>query len=538
MDLREQDIKDKIPNTCDWLLEHSRYVSWLEQRGLLWITGKPGSGKSTIMKFAMRNSKQDSSRSAPKDTIMSFFFSSRGNTNQRTAAGLYRALLYQLLRVDTEHAQSLISSSSRKKSIEDVERSWIHNKNELAFRVKSCILGFLVSHRLTLYIDALDECDEALDVFHFFCDLIQEAKTKSNPVGICVSCGSSSNLVPDTDINIRVDQNNTKDIQTYLHARFNPTNIRQQGKQMLEDDIASRASGVFQWVDLVVPQILKMYNDGKSVKSMLVEVERTPQELNVMYRHILHDIKPDDLSLTWRLLCWLCFAIRPLSTHELRHVMGFNRQLSFTSIEQHQSSEDFSDDIEQSERRLKTLSKGLVEIKVQGQQRIAQFMHQSVDDYMKRSGLELLLQRSPEIVIGIESSEIASRDRIAGLAHFEISRTCLKYLALDELRSDHHQLGEIQKIVSDLPLVEYATAFWTSHAETAELRGILQHDLIDVLSWPSDRLMDTWIGLRRSLEGPESSRLADGTSLAHLCAEFNLESTMRIMLEKCNSQGK
>jgi ABC-type glutathione transport system ATPase component len=46
--------------TCHWLVEREEYKAWqdmaksLEHSGLLWIKGKPGAGKSTLMKWAFQ----------------------------------------------------------------------------------------------------------------------------------------------------------------------------------------------------------------------------------------------------------------------------------------------------------------------------------------------------------------------------------------------------------------------------------------------------------------------------------------------------
>ncbi|KAF2228067.1 nucleoside phosphorylase domain-containing protein, partial [Elsinoe ampelina] len=36
--------------TCQWIFQDENYQSWCEQGGLLWLSGKPGAGKSTLMK--------------------------------------------------------------------------------------------------------------------------------------------------------------------------------------------------------------------------------------------------------------------------------------------------------------------------------------------------------------------------------------------------------------------------------------------------------------------------------------------------------
>jgi hypothetical protein len=57
------------------------------------MKGKPGTGKSTIIKFALMNAQK-----TMKDRIiMSFFFNARGEDLEKSMVGLYQALLLEIL---------------------------------------------------------------------------------------------------------------------------------------------------------------------------------------------------------------------------------------------------------------------------------------------------------------------------------------------------------------------------------------------------------------------------------------------------------
>ncbi|KAI9772514.1 MAG: hypothetical protein M1840_000719 [Geoglossum simile] len=80
IDARQTTIKNTHAKTCKWLLKDPKYFNCLDATkldkhyGFLWIKGKPGTGKSTLMKFALANA-----RKMMKDRIIiSFFFNSRG----------------------------------------------------------------------------------------------------------------------------------------------------------------------------------------------------------------------------------------------------------------------------------------------------------------------------------------------------------------------------------------------------------------------------------------------------------------------------
>ena len=92
MEEREYDVANATKNTCVWLSKDPVYMEWLNQRhGLLWIKGHPEVGKSTLMKYIMKEMRRN------KDTIvLSFFFHARGTSLQHSILGLFRSLLHQI----------------------------------------------------------------------------------------------------------------------------------------------------------------------------------------------------------------------------------------------------------------------------------------------------------------------------------------------------------------------------------------------------------------------------------------------------------
>ena len=99
IDARLLNIKKAHDMACNWLYEHLEYKMWLnrdfthEHHGFMWIKGKPGAGKSTMMKHALLKTKKVLAGA----TIISFFFNSRGSILEKSTLGIYRSLLFQRL---------------------------------------------------------------------------------------------------------------------------------------------------------------------------------------------------------------------------------------------------------------------------------------------------------------------------------------------------------------------------------------------------------------------------------------------------------
>lgn len=158
IDARHNTIKKEHEKTCRWLLKNSKYLEWLddtklvEHHGFLWIKGKPGAGKSTLMKFAFTNAR----RTLKDSIIISFFFNARGEELEKSTVGLYRSLVLQLLerlpalRIAFDPADFSVGARST-----DIQ--W---NVELLEELLERAVQKLGQTSIICFIDALDECEE------------------------------------------------------------------------------------------------------------------------------------------------------------------------------------------------------------------------------------------------------------------------------------------------------------------------------------------------------------------------------------------
>ncbi|KAM0296933.1 hypothetical protein ACHAPM_010119 [Fusarium culmorum] len=112
---RRETVTDAHRKTLRWALYPPRdkalwddLSQWLRkpsQDGIYWISGKAGSGKSTLMKYIYTEERTKmllKEWSRPASYILAdFFFFDLGTEEQKSFEGLSRALLYQLLKPDT-----------------------------------------------------------------------------------------------------------------------------------------------------------------------------------------------------------------------------------------------------------------------------------------------------------------------------------------------------------------------------------------------------------------------------------------------------
>jgi hypothetical protein len=104
--------EDHARNTTsvwNWLRSSGKtpFVSWLrKETGLFWIYGKPGAGKTTLMKYLVGDPRLEKHAKvwagSDKLSVSSFYFWKQGSSIQKSLCGLYRALLWQICNDDQE----------------------------------------------------------------------------------------------------------------------------------------------------------------------------------------------------------------------------------------------------------------------------------------------------------------------------------------------------------------------------------------------------------------------------------------------------
>ena len=519
MDRRKNDIDDETPNTCNWLLKNEKYTTWLARsQALLWIEGKPGAGKSTLLRYAVRQPRQSN------DIVASFFFSARGAPIQQTSLGMFRSLLHQLLEKNPEMLSkfSLMYEKKRDTQLGPGQNLEWHER-ELREFLDSYTTILPEAHPIRIYVDALDESgqDVAIGLVNYFRKLTSRPSLTRAGISVCFSCRHYPVLAPSHELEkICVEKKNYQDIRTHVRTSLRDKFPDEGDALELERNIVEKASGVFQWVILVIRIILKLNEDGANLKRIRQKIEELPDKLEDLYKDVLSKI--EDRARAVQLMQWVCFAQWPLSLKELRFAMVIDATTSYTSFKQCQSSSDFSETDEQMRRTVTSLSGGLAETRDYQDSQTVQFIHQSVTDYMVRSGLPNL--------------DSSLSDSVIGRSHLRLLRSCVKFLTLEEvLRYGTEKLygfssfeEQERKIENLFPLLNYSVTNWTAHAEVVEAQRIPQDDLLELFRWPSDDIINSWRRYNNSIG--TWSGLIDEITLLHIASSHGLPSIIEAMI--------
>jgi ankyrin repeat protein len=514
MDLRQHDITAESKGTCGWLLGHPKYRTWLDQfPGLLWIKGKPGAGKSTLMKYALRGTKKQPCLGY---AVASFFFHGRGVPMQRTVLGLFRSLLHQILsQIDPLLSELQSIFEEKLKTQGEPEKNWDWYKEELQDFFTSNVAE--KGHRIRIFIDALDECGEgAEELVDYFQKL---TSSPESALSICFSCRHYPRLGFSSSVEeICVEDENQWDILTYIQARLAIAFKEQRNTvEILEKEMKEKASGIFQWVNLVVSEMVTLHTEGESMEEIENVMQNIPTALDELYRNILSTIKERYRPRTLLLMQWVCLASRPLSLTELRFAMASDWPDQFHRPHQlHrelEKSKEFVKSDKQMETLVRTLSGGLVEVKHQGDKRTVQLIHQSVNDFLIQDGLQIL--------------DSSSNGSAKGLGHHRLSRSCINYSTLEDVWETTQE-----GLIRQFPFLEYAVTSWVWHAKIAESENIPQNDLSVRFKWPSNHILQRWIDIHRKINHWSDGHPGEDATLLHLTLRHGLLSaTKELLLE-------
>jgi ankyrin repeat protein len=384
IDERLVNLKPPKTNTCKWILQNLEYRTWIdtstmssEHYRLLWIKGKPGAGKSIIMKHLFQQKTK-----VPGAKPISFFFNARGNVLERSTLGLYRALLLQLFQKNPDLQDSL-------------EILGFYGTNMAEWRLQSLKNVLLETVRMLksqvfCYIDALDECPEAeiRDMISFFHEIRDAATSSRRNFYVCFSSRHYPQISVEKSLQILLEKqpDHELDIEHYINTELHIGKSDQATQ--VKHDIKDKASGVFLWVALVVPMLNQVFDHG-NFKALTTLLKDLPPNLE----NLIKDILTRDKSNMDALLCclqWVLFSSKPLQLPTLYFAIkgaldynDYNERLRWNRNEEFESMDMMF-------RFVLSASKGLVE-ETKSENPTMQFIHESVRDFLIRNkGLQEL----------------------------------------------------------------------------------------------------------------------------------------------------
>lgn len=444
--------------SCQWLTTDEAFREWVDGSGglvravscqergprivnprLLWLTGRPGTGKSVASSHVVRHLEAC-------NLNCSFYFFRHDDRAGSTLSALLRSLSFQTAESNSDVRHAIVSMIEDGARIDPSDYRLLWNKLfiDCIFKLESLKPQFWV-------IDALDECSS--DGMPALVTLLSKLDP-GVPLRVFLTSRPSVRLgrllarekLPFAEL--RTGQTGSlHDIERFLDAKCS----RIQGTKSyrgLVPELLSRSNGIFLWASLMVDKL----NDIDNMEDMAEALLGFPSEMDGLYSRVAESILSSpsrDLAIC--VLKWIICSPRPMTMGELAGALktDINRTLM--------ASPD----------QLEAITGGLVFV---DEELRLHLMHDTTSSFLTRQRDGLWIDRPS--------------------AHSRIAEICLEILCGGDFtppKSPRSAASALRKTTS--PLASYAAANFGYHLLHSSLASDTSLVLLDkflrsnVLSW-------------------------------------------------------
>ncbi|KAH9025899.1 hypothetical protein EDB84DRAFT_1440272 [Lactarius hengduanensis] len=449
--------KAQYKGTAVWFFQGSIFIEWKSTGSLLWIHGKPGSGKSVICSSVVHDIMAVCEAGS---AIMAYFYFDFRDLKKQSRYDMLLSLVFQLSTCSSpccdvlHHVYKTHKDGTRQPSDDTL---------------KECLKDMLrlLGHGPTFVVlDALDECPDSPGIpspRHEVLEFVKElVDLHLDGLHICATSRPEVDIravldpLASRSVSLHNQTGQQTDITGYVRSVVNSSpstamrRWRADDRNLVIETLTERADGMFRWVFCQLDTLQHCF--PSNLRQFLNEL---PESLDETYERILRTINKAQKDNARRLLQCLAVAVRPLRVEELAELLAFDFQGS-SSGGIPKLKDDWRWD-DQEEAVLSTCS-SLIAIVPSGGSQVVQFSHFSVKEYLT----------SPRLA---QSQGDVSRFHIDfEAAHTILAQACLgTLLQLDE----HADAG-------GFPLIKYAARYWVDHARFDGVSSLVRDGMVDL----------------------------------------------------------
>lgn len=371
----------------DWLLSGS---------GIFHIAGKPGSGKSTLMKFLCKDHRTTDlleTWAAGKQLVIArFFFWRPGTEMENSINGLVRTLLYDVLKQCPE----LISIVFPEQWQEVQELPWQapvklrldSDESNKAFRRLLDCRNSKKSRCFCFFIDGLDEFEgdgkqdygDLVDLLRKWTQVTPEDTELCKDVKLCVS-SREDNVFVDSFADaqrLRLQDLNRVDLVNFVRERLENHRLfstleftEETTRDNFVDQIVDQAAGVFLWAALVMITLREGLEDGDGLSELQSKLDSTPSDLKQLFRNLIakiHERDRQQAARTFSIIStlWKCLQEDRITlfAYSFLDDLGKDPEFAFTlPTGPRISDEEVTRRLKRARKQLYGRCRGLVEIR-------------------------------------------------------------------------------------------------------------------------------------------------------------------------------
>ena len=330
-------IKPRVPGTCNWFLEHPKFLAWDRgvAPGLLWVSADPGCGK-TVLSKALVDEGLLVSRN--KERLLCYFFFKNDDTSRQTSANALCAILHQLF------SQKPILL---RHAIHDFEKNGerLRSMSSTLWDILEVSAADPDAGEIICILDALDECQESdrADMIHHLSRYHESRSATNAKLKFLVTSRPYSDVersfyerirsLPSISLRgehesekIREEINKVIEYQIPRISCARQYPLHPEVQVSLITYLTNIPHRTYLWLHLVLDVIRK--SPSSTINQMEKLTSKIPNTVEDAYEKILERID-DSLNAgrARRILHIIVAAIRPLTLHEMNVALAVDERL-------------------------------------------------------------------------------------------------------------------------------------------------------------------------------------------------------------------
>lgn len=408
--MRESKILDAHAQTFEWIFSEDNpdpaFLNWLQHdSGIFYIMGKAGSGKSTLMKFLVnRPETPHSLRKWAKGNslvLAPYYFWSAGHPLQKSLEGLFRTLLFEILRKCPQMIEDLTPHLGESYIASDDSTIW--SIQELLHAFEYLGKQSQLSASFCFFIDGLDEFDGEKP------DLIKALRLLAKIPNIKMCVSSRPEFVFKDEYGrcdstmLKLEDLTHNDISTFVkdtledHELFDSLRAEDPRYEALVEQIVTKAEGVFLWVFLVVQSLLRGLTNADDMTDLQARIDLLPPSLQEFFGHMLGSVEEVYRKDTYKAFQYVLKAppSGPIPLIVFSYLDERNSRYGLDCPDRLLSDTQRSKREENMRRRLDGRTKGLLEASATSDGiATVDFLHRTARDFLLTAGMQRMLKEN------------------------------------------------------------------------------------------------------------------------------------------------